>query len=432
VEIETEVVSNIKRCLTVTLANDDFKQAVVDQLQRINKDSDIKDVVASKDMVQMLEQKFDPIVCESILHELMSASFVRATGQAEFNIAGHPVFEINKTGVSHEFSYKANFEVYPVIKIPDLSTYSFTRLVAEVKDIDIDNALSVMRRQQAEWCPVDRPAQEGDSVIINCYAKVGERVFDGKEVRVELVDDDMVDGFGKSLINVSAGDQLPVEINFPVDHYQADVAGKTVIFDVDVVRIDTQLLPELDENFVKRCGIESGEIDSLRSVIRQNMDAHLQQAIRLKNTLTVFSELLKDNMADLPQSLLDDELERLTCDPCEEVDGVESFKHDIDPAMFADLAYTRIARSLLVSELANANNILLDEEEVESRVKELVSEYSQKDRIFDWFYGDEKRLAGIKSDVLGEQVADLILKETKAKKIETSYAEMMDFGIVEK
>ena len=96
--------------------------------------------------------------------------------------------------------------------------------------------------------------------------------------------------------------------------------------------------------------------------------------------------------------------------------------------MFTDLAYTRVARSLLVSELANVKNISLDEEDVRARVNDLVAEYPQKEKIFDWFYGDEARLAGIKSDVLGGQVADLILKETKATKVKITYAEMMDFG----
>ncbi|NOR52287.1 MAG: trigger factor, partial [Gammaproteobacteria bacterium] len=354
-------------------------------------------------------------------------SFIEVVRKSDFIIAGIPIFEITEITPDNGLIYNVTFDLYPEVPLPNLSLYSFTQLSAEVKEGDIDHTFSVLRKQQAEWCSVDQAASMGDKVTINCYAKVGERVFDGKEMRVELTDD-MLTGFEKDLVGVTVGQKLPIEINFLADHYQADVAGKSAIFDVDIVRIETLVLPELDEDFIRSNGVESGKVEVMRSVIRRNMEMHLQKIIRLKNTLTVFSEILKDNPIEVPQSLLNEELERLTCDPCEQVEGVESFKHDIDPAMFTDLAYTRVARSMMVTVLADAREIVLDEDEVKERVDDLVSEYPQKEKIIDWFYDDEIRLAGVKADVLGEQVADLILKEAQVTKVETTYADMTSFG----
>jgi len=238
----------------------------------------------------------------------------------------------------------------------------------------------------------------------------------------------MVEGFEKALIGVTVGEKLPVEINFSEDHYQTDVAGKSVMFDVEVLGVESLIVPELDEHFIKSSGVESGDKEVMRSVVRKNMEGHLQKIIRLKNTLAIFNEILKDNPVSLPTSLLNEELKRLTCDPCEEVEGVESFKHDIDPSMFTDLAHTRVARSLLVSEFARVKGVFLDENEVRARVEDLVEEYPQKEKIIEWFYGDEVNLSGVQSDVLGEQVADLILSEVQAEKITTSYTEMMSFS----
>lgn len=323
---------------------------------------------------------------------------------------------------------KIDIEIQPTITLPNLDNYNFTQLVAEVNEDEVEHTLSALRRQQAKWYSVDQPAQAGDSVIINCYAKVGERIFDGKGMRVELVEDDMVKGFESGLIGVTVGKKLPLDINFSVDHYQTDVAGKTVIFDVEVLSVESLLIPEFDENFIRSSGIESGEKEAMRAVIRRNMDGHLQKIIRMKNTITIFAKILKGHPIDVPKSLLEEELQRLTCDPCEQVEGVESYKHDIDPSMFMDLAHTRVARSLLVSEFAVAIGISVDENEVRARVEDLVEEYPQKEKIVEWFYGDEVRLAGVRSDVLGEQVADHILNEAQAEKITTSYAEMMDFS----
>ena len=425
-KIDVEVGRGLQRCLKVALTDEGFRRAVVEQLQVFDVDIEPEAILPGENVIQRLEQKFGSKVRENVLQGLMSSSFIEAACQSKFKVAGRPVFELTESVPDSGFTYSATFEIYPIVSQPDLSIYNFTQLFAEVTEEDVDHTLSVLRRQQADWCSVDQPASTGDKVTINCYAKVGERVFDGKEMRVELTDD-MVTGFEKGLIGTAVGDQLPIEINFSSDHYQADVAGKAVVFDVEVVRIESLVLPELDADFIRSNGIESGKIDAMRSVIQRNMDMHLQKIIRLKNTLIIFSEILKDNPIDLPQSLLEEELKRLTCDPCEEVEGVESFKHDIDPAMFADLAYTRVARSLMVSKLAQIKEVLLDEDDVRARVEDLVAEYPQKEKIIDWFYGDEIRLAGIKSDVLSEQVADLILEEAQATKIKTTYAEMTKF-----
>lgn len=312
--------------------------------------------------------------------------------------------------------------------LPDLNAYKFTQLIAEVSEEDVDRTISVLRKQQSEWCSVDQAAQTGDNVTINFYAQVGEKVFDGKSMRVELNSDDMVSGFEEGLVGVSVGDKLPIELEFAADHFQTDVAGKKVVFDVEVLQVETLALPDLDVDFIRSNGIESGKVEMLRHVIRSNMETHLQKVIRMKNTLNILADILKRHPVEVPQCLLDEEITRLTCDPCEEVEEAESFKHDLDPAMFTELAHKRVARSLMISKLASANGIELDEEEVRARLEDLVEEYNQKEKIIEWFYDDEVRLAGVKADVLGEQVADWILETTQAKKVRTTYSEMMDFS----
>ena len=427
-KIDVEIVEGLQRCVTVVLTEDSYKQAAIEQLQLFYKHINDKDILASKNFAQTLQQQLDAVDIEKIHNALMSKNLAEVAMKSAFKVAGSPVFKVTKTASNEGFSYQAIFEIYPTITLPDLDKYNFTQLVAEVTDEEIENTLLVLRRQQAKWCSIERPAQAGDSVIVNCYAKIGERVFDGKEMRVELVEDDMVEGFEKALIGVTVGEKLPVEINFSEDHYQTDVAGKSVMFDVEVLGVESLIVPELDEHFIKSSGVESGDKEVMRSVVRKNMEGHLQKIIRLKNTLAIFNEILKDNPVSLPTSLLNEELKRLTCDPCEEVEGVESFKHDIDPSMFTDLAHTRVARSLLVSEFARVKGVFLDENEVRARVEDLVEEYPQKEKIIEWFYGDEVNLSGVQSDVLGEQVADLILSEVQAEKITTSYTEMMSFS----
>lgn len=313
----------------------------------------------------------------------------------------------------------------PSVALPDLKSYKFTRLVAGVCAEDVDSTITVLRQQQSNWSAVERPAQTGDSVIINYFARHGERVFDGKSMRVELDGNDVIPGFESGMQGACAGEQLLLDIYFPEDHYQADIAGQTVKFSIEVVQVEANLLPELDTAFIKSQGIESGKLEDLKEVIHLNMDSHLQRVVRMKNTLTVFDEILETNPVDVPQALVDEEVKRLICDPCEEIEGVDSFKHDLDPANFTQLAYNRIARTLLATEIACAYSIELDTEEVRIRLEDLVSEYSDNNRVIEWFYEDRIRLASIESDVLGEQVVDWIFENSEVEDVTTSYRAMM-------
>ena len=375
-----------------------------------------------------MKQKFDASVCESVLNEVINSSFEQALDQLALRIAGRPVFEIVEPVVDSTFTYNAVVDVYPSVTLPDLKPYKFIKLFAEVSDEDVNRTILVLRRQLAKWSPVDRASQTGDSVIINYYAQQGERVFDGKAMRVELNGVDILPGFESGLKGVSAGEKLPLDINFPEDHNQTDIAGKTLVFNVEVLRVEGLVLPEIDSEFIKSHGIESGKIEAFRGAIQHNMNVHLQKVVRMKNTLTILSEILKGNPVEVPQVLVDEEVTRLTCDPCEEVEGVDHFKHDMDPANFTGLAYNRVARSLLAAELASAKGIELDTDEVRIRLEDLVAEYSDKERIIAWFYEDKTRLAGIESDVLGEQVADWILENMTVEQVTTSYSEMMNLN----
>jgi len=186
-KIDVEIVEGLQRCVTVVLTEDSYKQAAIEQLQLFYKHINDKDILASKNFAQTLQQQLDAVDIEKIHNALMSKNLAEVAMKSAFKVAGSPVFKVTKTASNEGFSYQAIFEIYPTITLPDLDKYNFTQLVAEVTDEEIENTLLVLRRQQAKWCSIERPAQAGDSVIVNCYAKIGERVFDGKEMRVELV-----------------------------------------------------------------------------------------------------------------------------------------------------------------------------------------------------------------------------------------------------
>lgn len=428
-KLNIETRNGLERCIKIELSEDHFKKNILEQLQLLDENLKIENISSIQNIHNELALLFNTEIRDNIIYAVMNLNLSQALCQTDFKIAGVAVFNNMIATADNGFIFDAIFETYPSIPLPDLKSHKFTQLVAEIHDEDIDNTISILRRQQEQWCAVERPAQLGDSVFINYHAQVGDKVFDGNSMRVELNGNDDVDGFESGLIGVSAGEKLALELTFPDEHYQAEVAGKSVIFDVEALRVEERKLPELDADFIRSHSAEDGKIETLRHAIQHNMNRHLQSVTRMKNTLAIFTDILKKApIEQIPQALVDEEIKRQVCDPCEEVEGVESFKHDIDPTMFNELAHDRVRKSLMIDKLASENGIKLDTKEVRIRLEDLVEEYSDKDLIIEWFYEDKVRLAGIESDVLGEQVADWIFANSDTNKVITDYSEMMNFS----
>jgi len=419
------------RRTTIDLNEDDFKRNLIEQLQKLTNEMKPDRVSDSDNAIQLLEQLADKSAHNTLLTQVMSNCFEQAISEyIDSKIVGEAVFEILQMTPGNGLKFSASFDVYPVINLPDLKTYEFSQLVASIQQQDIDRTLLSLQRQLQEWKIVDRASLPGDSVIINYQAQNMGKAFAGKAMRVELTDtaNDSFQGFEKGLTGVAAGQKTTIDITFPEDNYPESVAGKTIVFDVEVLQVEAEILPEIDSEFAKSHSIADGSIESLRRTIGQNMDTHLQKVIRMKNTLNLFSEILTNHPVDsIPETLVNQEIQRQVCDPCEEVEGVESYQRAMDPADFTELAQNRVKRSLLIYELAREFKITPDSNEIRLRLEDLVEEYPEKERIIDWFYQDKLRLAGIESDVLGEQVADWIFENFKTRQVETTYAALMDF-----
>jgi|GEM_PF-4501648 len=275
------------------------------------------------------------------------------------------------------YSYTALFETYPDIPVPDLSRFRATRLRAKVSEDDVERTLLKLCKQHSRWEEVKHPAIIGDRVTIDLYAMVGDIEVDEKNVDAVLGENDLLEGLDKGLPGVNVGDELMLNLRFP-DVFYPELAGKQAVFSIKVKKVETLLIPEPDKQFIKDHGVSSGELDHFRQAIRTNMEKQLQDAVKMRTTIGVMADIVKQCPFEVPTTLVAREAARLISDPDKEGCGDDAL--DLNPKEFEGLARKRIARSLMAHKLAGTYDIKLDEKRLRLRVDEMVESHPEPEK----------------------------------------------------
>ncbi len=166
--------------------------------------------------------------------------------------------------------------VVPPAKLGDYKGIEVGRREPKVDDEEVHAELERLRESLASLETVDRPAGEGDFVVMDFVGSVDGEPFEGGEGRgqvVELGSGRLIPGFEEQLEGASAGDERTVELTFPDDYPAEHLAGKDASFAVEVKEVKEKQLPELDDDFA----VEAGGYDSLDE-LRAEIESRIAQA----------------------------------------------------------------------------------------------------------------------------------------------------------
>src|SRR5690606_15870277 len=214
--------------------------------------------------------------------EVISRSFYEAAVKENVKPAGQPSIEPKQLEAGKDLEYVATFEVYPSVALSDLSAFEVKRDKAQVTEADIDNMIAVLRKHQAAWTAVDRAAQNDDQVNINFVGtKDGVEFAGGKADNQNLVlgSGSMIPGFEEGIVGLKAGEQKTIEVTFPEDYQSEELKGAKAEFSITVNSVSEAELPELNDDFFKKFGVEQGGLEQFRKDVAANMSRELNNAL---------------------------------------------------------------------------------------------------------------------------------------------------------
>jgi len=424
-QVSVEATQGLERRLKVGVPASEVDNAVNQKLKETARRVRLDGFRPGKVPVSVVKQRFGDGIRAEVLQEVVRENYAKALSEEQLTPAGMPSIEFTQDKAGQDVEFVATFEVFPEVKLAEIEGHEFEKPTAEVTDADIDKMLDNLRQQRAEYTSVEREAKEGDQVKIDFVGKVDGEAFEGGSAEGQtlvLGSGSMIPGFEAGIEGMKAGETKAVDVTFPEDYGNKDLAGKAAVFEITVHEVAEAELPELNEEFFKAFGAEGTDLESFKVEVRKNMEREARNALQATVKNDVIEKLLEDNPLDVPSALIDEEIGRLQQQAVQQFGGgAQMDPSSLPKELFQDQAERRVKIGLLMNELINSAELKADDEAVRAYIEDQASVYQDPQQVIDYYYSNAELLNQVRAVVVENAAIDYILSKSKVTENTVSY-----------
>ncbi|MEO6032359.1 MAG: trigger factor [Burkholderiaceae bacterium] len=419
--VQVETLEKLERRITLTLPTAAIASEVESRLKRLARTVKADGFRPGKVPMSVVTQRYGYSVHYEVMNDKVGKAFSDAATEAKLRVAGAPRITEKEGSPEGEVAFDATFEVYPEIKLGDLSTAEVERVATEVTEAAIDKTLDILRKQRRTFA--QRPATEAaavdDRVTIDFEGKIDGVPFDGGKAEAFqflIGEGQMLEQFDAAVRGMKTGESKTFPLQFPADYQGKDVAGKEADFLVTLKKIESQHLPEVNDAFAKSLGIADATVAGLRADVKKNLEREVKFRVLARNKANVMDALVKLAELDVPKALVEGEVERMTEAARADLKkrGVKDAETaPIPPGVFEPQAEKRVRLGLVVGELVRSNNLQAKPDQLQAHIEEMAQSYEKPAEVVRWYLGDRQRLAEVEALVVESNVAAFVLGKAK-------------------
>jgi trigger factor len=434
--VTVETLEKLERKITLTLPVAVIQSEVGARLKKLARTVKMDGFRPGKVPMNVVAQRYGYSVQYEVMNDKVGEAFAVVANEANLRVAGMPRITESAESTDGLMTFDAVFEVYPEVKIGELSTAEVEKVSAEVSDAAIDKTLDILRKQRRTFAmrAADAAAQDGDRVTVDFEGKMDGEPFDGGKAegfQFLVGEGQMLKEFEDAVRGMKTGESKTFPLAFPEDYHGKDVAGKTADFLVTVNKIEAAHLPEVDGAFAQSLGIADGTVDSLRADIRKNLEREVKYRLQARNKSAVMDALVAHAELDLPKASVQAEVDRLKEGARADLKqrGIkDADKAPIPDDIFIPQAERRVRLGLVVAELVRAHHLQAQPEQVRAHIEELAASYERPTDVLRWYTSDPQRWAEVEAVVLENNVTEFVLAQVKVTEKQMAFDELMGQG----
>jgi trigger factor len=316
-QVSVQSTGSLERRMEVSVPKEQIEQAVDERLKKVSRTARLKGFRPGKAPIKVIRQQFGAQVRQEVLSDLMQSSFAQAVSEQKLMPAAGPRIEPISSGPGEDLKYRAIFEVYPEVALQKVDGLVVMRPVAEVTEADITAMVQNLREQRPQFESVERESREGDRVTMDFEGTIDGAAFEGsqgRDVAVILGAGRMLKDFETGITGAKAGEERRLDVRYPDEYHNAELAGKTANFSVQVKKVEEKHLPPLDDAFCREYGVNEGGVEQLLVEVADNMRRELQDNVRARLKQQVFDRLLEANPIDVPRALVEQQVREMQID----------------------------------------------------------------------------------------------------------------------
>ncbi|MEJ6400753.1 trigger factor [Nicoliella lavandulae] len=414
--------------LTFEISTDKIKEGLDKAFQKNKKNISIPGFRKGKVSRQIFNEMYgEESLYQDALNILLPEAYSEAVKEAGIEPVAQPQVDVESLEKDKPWVLKAIVTVKPDVKLGEYKGIPVEKQNTRVYKKDIDEAIEKKRQSQAELVlKEDKPAAEGDTVIIDFDGYVDGKQFDGGQANnysLELGSHSFIDNFEDQLVGHKAGDEVDVHVTFPENYQAKELEGKKATFKVKIHEVKEKQLPKLDDEFAKDVDEDVDSLDELKEKVKDQLKQEKETAAKNEIEDQAISGAVDNaEVKDIPQAMIDEDTERqmdqylanmqqqgINAQMYFQLTGTS--KEDLKK-QFADGASRRVKTNLVLEAIVEAENIKPTEKDVEEEVKTLAKQYGMKEDAIKSALSEDM----LKHDIAIQDAVKLITDSAKQTK----------------
>ena len=347
--------------------------------------------------LNVIEKQYGADIKAEIYAKAIEMKFGEIVNINNLRVAGMPDIQHDPLEkINDDFEFIATFEVFPEFKLESFKSSKVEKKSVEILESDVKKTIDVLIKQRAIFKSVDRASKLGDQILVQLQSFINnEQIESTGEQSLEFVlgDSKRIKAVDDQLVGIKAGEKKEFEVKYPKDYDPAQLANQNVKYQINLIEVREVKLPEIDSNFAKSLGVDSGDIKLMKEEIKMSLNQEVEKRVKADLKKQVFQLLVESHEMEIPKSLISMELNRMMQSTYDNLkkQGADMKEVKLERAMFEESAIRTCKLRIVLASLVDANKLEASEAQIKSKVEEFAANFDDIEKAEKWFYSDPKR-----------------------------------------
>ena len=420
---QVENISDVKVRLTISLGKEELEAAEQVALTKLAKDVKISGFRKGKAPLDVVAKNVDPVALgQETMENAISKAVAEAFLSEKIQALNRPEVDITKFVPAQELEFTAEAEVLPKVELGDYKKLKAKKDAVKVSKKEISETIDMIRKNFAERKAVEREAKDGDEVLIDFLGKKDGVAFDGGKAEkfpLELGSNSFIPGFESGILGKKAGEEFALDLEFPKDYHAKELAGAKVVFEVKLHEVRETVLPELNEEFLKKLG-DFKTAEDFEKQIEADLKERKQLETDEKFKDDLVRELAEISKVPVPEILLEDQKRNIELDMNQNLlysgltldaylERMGKTREEWLETDVKEAAESRVKAGLALAELSKVEKIEASLEEVDARIEQLKAQYGKNKDALKQLSRDAVR-SDLANQILTEKAVDRLVE----------------------
>ena len=414
----------LKTNLTVFVNKETINEKINIRLSELSKTINLKGFRPGKVPVAVIKSQFGKAVYGEILEKVLQETSEKAISEKKIKVAGQPKLDLRSHGEGKDLNYTLEINELPSVNLQPINNVKFTDYEIDVNQQEITKRIDEIGKNQNNFKDKKESevAENGDLIIFDYEATVDNKAFEGnqgKSTQIILGKDLFIKGFDEQLLGVKKKEGKEVLATLPPNYPKKEFANKKAVFKCKILNIKKSEEQKIDDNFAKNLGAK--DLSDLRELVKKQIQSQYRMNLDALSKETILNQIEKIHKVDLPDNLVQQELDLIT-------KGLKKEDIDKNKKETEKVAKKRIKLGLILNEIAEKNNLKVNEDEIKNEIqKQVQSMPGQEKQVLEYYQKNPSASASLRGSLYEEKIINLIKNQSnKIKKtISTKEAEQL-------